>query len=193
MRFRSSWRERFFHNRDVAAMRRLILLRHSKSDHTPGVRDHDRTLNGRGRADAARVGAYMARHDLRPDRALCSPSKRTRETWDLASAAFAAPPAVSLEPRLYEGDPDTILDVLRDTGPKVHTLIVIAHNPGMQRIANALIASGDVEARERLQEKLPTSGLVVIDLAFDEWRRLHPASGRLDRFVTPRRLDDATE
>jgi phosphohistidine phosphatase len=49
-----------------------------------------------------------------------------------------------------------------------------------------LIASGDVEARERVNEKLPTSGLVVIDLGFDDWSRLHPNAGRLERFVTPR-------
>jgi len=34
-------------------------------------------------------------------------------------------------------------------------------------LALMLIASGDVEARERLREKLPTSGLVIIDFAFD--------------------------
>ena len=40
--------------------------------------------------------------------------------------------------------------------------------------------------RERLNEKLPTSGLVVIDFAFDDWSRLHANSGRLERFVSPR-------
>ena len=34
-----------------------------------------------------------------------------------------------------------------------------------------LIASGDIDARERLREKLPTSGLVIIDFAFDDWSR----------------------
>jgi phosphohistidine phosphatase len=57
----------------------------------------------------------------------------------------------------------------------------------------ALIASGDKEARERVHEKLPTSGLVVIDLPFDDWSRLHPGAGRLDRFVTPRLIAEATD
>jgi hypothetical protein len=39
-----------------------------------------------------------------------------------------------------------------------------------------LIASGDEEARERVHEKLPTSGLVVIDLHFDDRSRLHPGA-----------------
>ena len=40
----------------------------------------------------------------------------------------------------------------------------------------------------RLREKLPTSGLVVIDFAFEGWDKLHPQSGRLERFVTPKSL-----
>jgi phosphohistidine phosphatase len=70
-----------------------------------------------------------------------------------------------------------------------HTLLVVAHNPGLHEVALMLIASGDIDARERLNEKLPTAGLVIIDFAIDDWSRLHPQSGRLERFVSPRILD----
>jgi phosphohistidine phosphatase len=56
-----------------------------------------------------------------------------------------------------------------------------------------LIASGDVETREELREGLPTSSLVTIDFAFDEWEKVHPRAGRLDRFVTPQTLARATD
>jgi len=49
-------------------MRRLMLLRHAKSDWaSPGLRDHDRPLNPRGREAAAKMGTYMVRHALVPD------------------------------------------------------------------------------------------------------------------------------
>jgi phosphohistidine phosphatase len=54
-----------------------------------------------------------------------------------------------------------------------------------------LIASGDIETRERLREKLPTSGLAIIDFPFDDWSKLHPQSGRLERFVSPKSLEAA--
>jgi phosphohistidine phosphatase len=54
-----------------------------------------------------------------------------------------------------------------------------------------LVASGDIESRERLREKMPTCGLVIIDFAFDDWGKLHPQSGRLERFVTPKSLSAA--
>jgi phosphohistidine phosphatase len=74
-----------------------------------------------------------------------------------------------------------------------HSLLVVGHNPGLHDIAVQLVASGDVDARERVAEKLPTSGLVVIDLAFDDWSRLHRHAGRLERFVTPKLIAAATD
>jgi hypothetical protein len=44
---------------------------------------------------------------------------------------------------------------------------------------------------ERLDEGLPTSGLVVIDFAGKDWRKLHLLSGRLERFMSPRSLAEA--
>ena len=198
-------------------MRRLMLLRHAKSDRPPGIADHDRPLNWRGRDEAPLVGTYLAHNGLVPDRVLCSTSERTRETWELvaSSLADAVPPAspsaaapnaphakpagkkrgrspkrppVDFEERLYAAEPHTILALLRETPPKVHSLLIVGHNPGIHEAALALIASGDVEARERLHEKFPTSALAVIDFALDEWSKLHARSGRLDRFITPRQL-----
>ena len=71
--------------------------------------------------------------------------------------------------------------------------MVIGHNPGLHEVARILIAAGDVEARKRLSEGLPTAGLAVIDFAGEDWRKLHPDGGRLERFVTPRSLRAATD
>jgi len=43
----------------------------------------------------------------------------------------------------------------------------------------------------RSPRKLPTAGLVIIDFAIDSWGMLHPQSGRLERFVSPRTLEAA--
>ena len=170
-------------------MRRLLLLRHAKAERLqPGGRDHDRVLAARGRADAKTLGAYLARHALIPDRAVVSTAARTRETWTLLAAAMGQTPPASFEERLYNAGAEAILAVVKETKPAVRTLMVIGHNPGLHEGARLLIASGDVEARERLNEGLPTTGLAVIDFAGKDWRKLHPHGGRLERFVTPRSL-----
>jgi phosphohistidine phosphatase len=170
-----------------------MLLRHAKSERPPGVADLKRGLNERGRTDAPKMGAYMARHGLVPDLAVVSAAERTRQTWALVSRAFETPPPAVFDERVYEAAPETLLTVIRETPPATHSLVLVGHNPGLHELATILIASGDVEARQRLSEALPTSGLVVIDLAFDDWSRLHRHAGRLDRFVTPRLLAARTD
>ncbi len=178
---------------DIAAMRRLMLLRHAKTERAePGERDRDRKLTKRGRADAPLLGAYMAHHDLIPDLALISPAERTQETWKLLAAAFAKPPKATTDERIYNASADQLMNVLSEPR-KARALLLVGHNPGMQDLAVELIAAGDAAMRERVTEKLPTSGLVVIDLAFDDWALLHPRAGRLERFVSPRLIATATE
>jgi len=174
-------------------MRRLLLFRHAKTERAEaGQEDLARALVERGRRDAARIGAYMASHALEPDRVLVSPALRTQETWKHLSGVLKPAPGATTVERLYEATPHTLFAIVKDAPASAHTLMVIAHNPGLHELALMLIASGDIDARERLSEKLPTSGLIIIDFAFDDWSRLHPQSGRLERFVSPKTLEAAT-
>ena len=86
-------------------MRRLMLLRHAKSDWAaPGVRDHDRPLNPRGREAAPKMGAYMVRHALVPDLIVASTATRVRETLDLLLPAFETPPKIVPTSALYDAE-----------------------------------------------------------------------------------------
>jgi len=173
-------------------MRRLLLFRHAKAERAiAGLPDRNRALIERGRKDAAKVGAYMASHHLIPDRVVVSPAVRTQETWKACASAFKKEPGAMSVEKLYDATQHTIFGVIKGAPSSAHTLMVIGHNPGLHELALMLIASGDVEAREQLREKLPTAGLVIVDFALDDWNRLHPQSGRLERFVSPKSLEAA--
>lgn len=173
-------------------MRRLLLFRHAKAERSlPGAPDRERPLVERGRNDAGIMGAYMASHALAPDCVLVSPAARAQQTWKSAAKAFKPEPAAGTVEKLYDATPHDILAAILDIPAGFRSALVIGHNPGLHDVALMLIAAGDVETRERLREKLPTSGLIIIDFAFDDWRRLHPQSGRLERFVTPKSLEGA--
>ena len=172
-------------------MRRLLLLRHAKTEAGgPGRDDRARILVERGRADAARIGAYMASHALVPDRVITSPAARSQETWTLM-APLMRPATATLE-QIYDATPEDIAAAIVETPAEVERLLIVGHNPGLHEVAVALIASGNIDASESLRENLPTSGLIVIDFAYDDWSKLHPQSGRLERFVTPKTLDPAS-
>lgn len=175
-------------------MRRLMLLRHAKSDRSlPGLRDHDRPLNARGREAAALMGAYMKSHRLVPDRVMVSTSVRTRETWLLLAPELDRAPDAVYDERIYEARPVVIGNVIAAAPKGVRTLLLIGHNPGLQALALTLIGAGDSAGRRSLAEKFPTAALAVIDFAFDDWRQLAAGSGRLDRFVTPREVAAAVD
>jgi phosphohistidine phosphatase len=163
------------------------LLRHAKSGRSSADgSDESRPLNEQGAAAARLMGSYVARHALVPEIVLCSPSLRTRQTLSAMAAQWPSVVRAEYERRLYMAKPKTILSVIHEQPSAITQLMVIGHNPGLHETADLLVASGDVELREKLREKFPTGALAVIDFASDDWSRIHECSGRLDRFVTPR-------
>ena len=174
-------------------MLRLMLLRHAKTERSaPGGRDRDRKLMKRGRSDAPMIGVYMSHHRLIPDLAVVSPAKRAQETWALVAAAFAKAPRAINDERLYNASVANLAGIIGETR-KARALLIVGHNPGLHDLAMRLTASGDVKMREALNAKLPTSGLVVIDLPLEDWSLLHDHDGCLVRFVSPRLLAPTTE
>lgn len=172
-------------------MRRLMLLRHAKSDWSQaGLHDHDRALAPRGRAAATRMGAHLATRGLIPDCVLVSTARRTRDTWSLIAAALPARTA-TFDERIYEASAAFILDVIHGTPSACRSLLVIGHNPGLQSLALLLAKDGGGDALARLAEKFPTAALAVIDLPADSWADIRARSGRLESFVIPRLLDKA--
>jgi phosphohistidine phosphatase len=174
-------------------MRHLMLLRHAKTERAePGERDRDRKLTNRGRADSPLIGGYMARHGLVPEIALVSPARRTQETWALVASAWGKAPRLVNDERLYNATSDTLIAIFSEIRA-ARSLLVIGHNPSLHEAAMALTGSGDIATREQLAEKLPTCGLVVIDLPSDDWAKIDRNAGRLERFVTPRLIADAPD
>lgn len=170
--------------------RRLILLRHTKSDWPDGIADHERPLGRRGLSDAPRIGSYMEAHGLIPDFAVVSTARRTRETWDLVEQEFSRSVPTRFDRRIYEARPGALLYIVREVEPAVGTLMLVGHNPGFEDLARFLIGGGNERARELLAEKYPTGGLAVIDFDIGDWREIETRSGSLDRFITPRGLAD---
>lgn len=150
---------------------RLILLRHAKSDYPPGVPDHDRPLNERGRRDAEAAGAWIAEHrdEIFDGSAIAvvSSARRAQQTWERIAEHVPDLPSVT-EPRLYEAACSTLMSVADASG--ADTVLVVAHNPTIQETATFLAASGDLGLVDRVRTKVPTCGLVILDLsAADPW------------------------
>ena len=170
------------------AARQLLLLRHAKSA-WPDVADHDRPLAARGRRDAPIAGRWLRETGRVPDQVVCSTARRARETWQLAAAELAASPTVGFDQRVYGAAAGELLDLARETAPRVRTLLIVGHDPAMHQLALALASTraGDAAALERVRLKFPTGAIAVLEFT-GTWRGLGPEQARLAAFVVPREL-----
>jgi len=157
-------------------MKELLLLRHAKSSWaTAGMDDFERPLNKRGRRAAAALAGYLEAEGLRPALVLCSDALRTRQTLDLLRDALGGRVAAHLEPELYLADPSTLLDRLRKVADDVPSVMVIAHNPGLQELALELAAAAgpaDSALAARIESKFPTGALARFRLKIERWHDL---------------------
>jgi phosphohistidine phosphatase len=163
--------------------KRLVLVRHAKSSWTdPDLADHDRPLNARGRDAATVVGRHLRTSGLRPDLVLCSSATRAQQT--LERLQFEDAP-VLVEDQLYGASAYSLLSRVRTVPGEVHTLVVIAHNPGLEELAHLLAEHDDQLAAAG---KFPTAAVADLEFAIDEWAEVAPGGGRLRTLVLPRAL-----
>ena len=168
------------------ASRRLVLMRHAKSDYPPGVADHDRPLNERGRRDAPAAGKLLGADGPAPDVVLCSSALRARQTWELVFSTLGG--AAHLRPlaALYGAEVDDVVAIARNLADGVATALVIGHQPTMSRTALTLAGTGSVEEELiRIDTKFPTSAFTVLRVRGD-WGELAPRTAVLERFEIPR-------
>ena len=157
-------------------MRDLILLRHAHADAAgAGQPDLDRPLSATGREEARAAGDWLREHGLLPDRVLCSPSARTRET--LASLGDIGGAPATLEPAIYEASPGT-LAALVDAQRDAERLLLVGHNPGLERLV-ALMHSG----QSGDYRGMPTASVAVLSLPMAA--AIEPGIARLAAFWWP--------
>lgn len=163
---------------------KLILIRHAKSDWgAPGLRDHDRPLNGRGQRDAPNIGAWLDEQGHAPDAATVSSARRTRMTWAAISDALPGNPTETVEPRLYEASAETILRVIRSS--TATTQAIIGHNPGIGEAMHMLAKTPPAHPR---WSDIPTGATLVLQFENEGWDTVDWGTGEVVDFITPHDL-----
>jgi len=131
------------------------------------------------------MARYLEDERIRPGLVLCSPSVRTRETLERVARALPDSTPVEFDDGLYAASASALIERLRQVPDETETVLVIAHNPGLQDLARLLAGRGPAVAR--LDEKFPTGALAT--LVHDEaWAELRAGACELVELVFPREL-----
>ncbi|GAA4857376.1 histidine phosphatase family protein [Luteimonas vadosa] len=157
-------------------MRDLILLRHAHAGQAAGTADVDRSLSDEGRKEAEAAGRWLKEKGLVPDRALCSPARRTRETLDAVLAVIGEVERKE-EAAIYEASAGTLAGLV-DQHRDAERLLLVGHNPGLERLA-ALMHSG----QSGDYRGMPPGGVAVLRLPADAV--IEPGVATLSEFWWP--------
>jgi phosphohistidine phosphatase len=169
--------------------RQLLLLRHAKAVlGSSGMDDIERPLAERGQKTSKVIGQWLAEHDLAPALVLCSPARRTRETWEIAARELPKAEVRFLDALYDFGDGSALLQAIRKHGGTAQRLLLVTHNPATQALALALPGSGAKVLLRQIAEKYPTAGLAVMTFSGNDWAGTAEGEGRLDAFIRPRDL-----
>jgi phosphohistidine phosphatase len=158
-------------------MRNLILLRHAHAEPAAsGQADIDRPLSRAGQAEAEAAGRWLRDKGLLPDRVLCSPSRRTRETLAAVLAAIGDVDE-RFEDSMFDAEPGA-LAALADRHRDAERLMLVGHNPGLEQLA-ALMHSG----QSGDYRGMPPAGIAVLRLPVAA--EIEPGIATLSEFWWP--------
>jgi phosphohistidine phosphatase len=169
-------------------MKSLYLLRHAKSSwKDPGLNDHDRPLNKRGRQTAKMMAAYFRRAKIAPDLVICSTAVRAQQTLDPIIKATKKPPKIVLVRGIHEGAQRTLWEQLWNLPESAKSVLLIGHNPALQDLALELAHTDLNKLLSSAGGKFPTGAMA--SFRFDgAWKALAPQGALLASFITPKSI-----
>lgn len=160
------------------ATRTLILVRHAKSSwKNPGLDDHDRPLNKRGKRDAPNMGYRLAQLGPHPQLIVSSSAKRAVKTArKIAVQLGYERRSIQVTSEIYHASARELLATARRFDPDFDCIMMVGHNPGLTDFLELLTGAGI--------DNIPTCGVAVI--ALPDWRACARGGGELLRFDTPK-------
>ena len=167
----------------------LFLMRHAKSSwKDPSLDDFHRPLNKRGRTAAPLMARWMKQRGIRPELALVSSAKRTRETWKLLKQERLKVNSVVTMKRLYLASSAELLQIIQGIDSEVQSLLLIGHNPGLHILLKSLLTPEPKTVDPSVFTKFPTSAFAHLTFEVTNWSDVAPMGGNLYRYMTPKRL-----
>ncbi len=170
-------------------MKRLCLMRHAKSDwNQPETEDSQRRLNGRGVKSAAFLAGFIVDKGWTPDYVLCSTAVRARSTIKPLAETLLDRCAVEYRDDLYMAMPDTLLNAVRGLDDTNETVLIVAHNPGLEMLAVALADEESKDMSAQMADHYPTGALAVFEFDVEKWADIEEGAGRAVFYGKPREL-----
>lgn len=160
--------------------KKLLIVRHAKSDWgNAGITDFNRPINERGKTNAPIMGKRLKEKGIFPDTVISSPALRAITTAKLVTHELGFTVAkIKQEKSIYEATCATLLKIVNDFDNEHEMVALFGHNNGITDLAVYLT---DAEIFN-----IPTSGMVMINFPFDDWKMVGKDTGEVEFFDYPK-------
>jgi len=161
-------------------MKRLVVIRHAKTEQEGYNRDFDRKLLPRGIDDAKNIASDLMERNICPQQIIASPAARAIHTARIFAEGLRFPIEKIVEKKSLYFDFTTqhFVDMVQETDDSVDTLFVVGHNPFMHFVAQNMC--------DKYDGHMPTCSTVVIDFNVESWSRVEPREGILFLHLYPK-------
>ncbi len=143
---------------------RVYLVRHGKASKDPQyIHDEDRPLTPRGRADMAGLAEIMVHGGIQVQQIRHSGLLRAQETAAILGGHLNPPGGVVAVTGLLFDDPVSHLP--RELAIETEPVMLVGHNPFMERLAGALLSTEPL----RTPLRFATSSAACFELVDGQW------------------------
>ena len=172
-------------------MKKLILLRHAKSDWAGCgrslnlVSDSERPLSKRGIKACAKISELFMTMQVSVDLVEYSSARRALDTFNLIKSAVLFS-AHKENPELYTFSSKKLMQTIAKTSKAINNLLLVGHNPAIEEIVDVLASKEyNLKDLKLLHEKYPTGAITFMELNIVCWSDMTENCGRLIKFVRP--------
>jgi phosphohistidine phosphatase len=151
----------------------ILLLRHGDASTHSRYDDSERPLTDTGIRQAASVGTFLQRINVRIDVALTSPLKRAQETASIVLSHVKNQQFEISELLMNGTDPQRLFEHLQKI--KAPTVLLVGHEPYLSEIVSLLIGGN-----RNIEIEMKKCSLALVDASIP----IHPGSGLL-KFLIP--------
>lgn len=158
-------------------MKKLILIRHGKSNWEIPVQDHDRPLKPKGIENSHRVFSHLIK--FLPERFLIwsSTAKRAADTAKIFTENLSIPnELVVLKNNLYTFDWKDLTTIIKNCDNSIPNLIVFGHNNAITDFVNKF--------GNKFFANVPTSGGIILTFKQDNWEEI--SQGEIEGVFFPK-------
>lgn len=163
-------------------MKRVVIVRHAKSDPYGYDNDFYRDLTDRGENDAEKISEKLQGIEIKPDLVISSPATRALHTATIFCRNLGYElPKIQKEDILYSGiTTQGFVEMLHELPESIETVFVFGHNPTVYYLAYNLV--------KYFNSDMPTCSTVVIDFQVEKWADVLARGGSVALQLTPKKL-----